>query len=141
MDDNIANILNGVLSDPGSMDIIKNLASGLLDGNSGGTQKDIPADIVYADYEDVTDTPPLEFAAGDDLGSESTSGSENIFDNIDLGKIMQFLPLLSSSGKSSEAQLLSALKPHLKKHRHSRVDQAINIMGIIKILPLLSQDN
>lgn len=55
-----------------------------------------------------------------------------------LGRIMKLAPLLSSVNKEDDStRLLRALKPFLHEERSRRVDSAIRLLGIIKLLPVL----
>lgn len=57
----------------------------------------------------------------------------------DLGKLMQFLPLLSGMNKEDEnTALLKALRPHLHGEREKRVDDAIQMMKLMKLVPLIT---
>lgn len=57
----------------------------------------------------------------------------------DLGKLMQFLPLLSGMNKEDEnTALLKALRPHLHGEREKRVDDAIQMMKFMKLVPLIT---
>lgn len=55
-----------------------------------------------------------------------------------IGKIMKLAPLLSSvNNEDDSTRLLRALKPFLHEERSRRVDSAIRLLGIMKLLPLL----
>lgn len=57
----------------------------------------------------------------------------------DLGKLMQFLPLLSGmNGDDENTALLKALRPHLHGEREKRVDDAIQMMKFMKLVPLIT---
>lgn len=57
----------------------------------------------------------------------------------DLSKIMQLMPLLSSLNKEDEnTTLLKALRPYLHGEREKRVDDAIQMMKVMKLVPLLT---
>lgn len=52
--------------------------------------------------------------------------------------IMKIMPLLSSINQEDESTaLLRALRPLLGKSRQKKLDEAIKIMQMMKILPLL----
>lgn len=56
----------------------------------------------------------------------------------DLGKMMQLLPLLEKMQRPDDnAALLSALRPHLKADRQKRLDEAGQMLKIVRLLPLL----
>ena len=64
----------------------------------------------------------------------------DIFGGIDpsmLAKIMQVMPLLQS-GDNDRTRLINALKPMLSRHRRKKADEAIQLMKLFEILPLIS---
>ena len=79
--------------------------------------------------------------------NENTENSENpqndssndIFGNIDLEAIMKLGEMLSAMNSASDknTQLLLALKPHLRPENRQKVDNALRLIKIINILPLL----
>ena len=84
--------------------------------------------------------------------NENTENSENpekpqndssndIFGNIDLEAIMKLGEMLSAMNSSSDknTQLLLALKPHLRPENRQKVDNALRLIKIINILPLLKE--
>ena len=59
---------------------------------------------------------------------------------FDLGKILQFLPLIEQFGKEDDAaRLLKALRPFLAAERQTRLDDASGFLKIARLLPLLAQ--
>ena len=70
---------------------------------------------------------------------EKQSGDEeDIFGGIDIEAIMKLGELLSNMNKPDKnTQLLLALKPHLRPENRSKVDNALKLMKIINIIPLL----
>lgn len=64
----------------------------------------------------------------------------DIFGGIDpamLAKIMQIMPLLTSAGETDRTRLICALKPLLSKSRRKKADEAMQLMRLIEILPLI----
>ena len=56
----------------------------------------------------------------------------------DLGPVLQLLPLLSQLGQEDDnAALLKALRPHLQKERQKRLDDAAQMMKLVRLLPLI----
>lgn len=59
-----------------------------------------------------------------------------------MSKIMKVMPLLSSVNKEDEnTKFLKALRPHLKSKRQKKLDDAIKMLQIIKILPILKEQD
>ncbi len=75
--------------------------------------------------------------------SENTQSdrSNDIFGNIDLEAIMKLGEMLSRMNNASDknTQLLLALKPHLRPENRQKVDNALRLIKIINILPLLKE--
>lgn len=62
------------------------------------------------------------------------------FDPAQMGKIMNLMSVLKSNNKDDKnTKLLLALKPHLSIERAKKVDKAISILKIIKMIPLLNE--
>lgn len=109
MDDLASTILDLVGSDEGAKKL-KNLAGLLL----GEDSKEEHPDSNIKD----TDLPDLDVIA----------------------MVSKLAPLLASFNKDVEgAALLRALKPHLGKPKQQRVDEAIKIMKLMKLLPVITE--
>lgn len=66
------------------------------------------------------------------LGGSGSDGTS------ELGGLMKLLPLLSGGGQEDEnTALLRALRPHLHGEREKRLDGAIKLLQISRVLPLL----
>lgn len=66
-------------------------------------------------------------------------GLGDLLGGIDLQKIMKLLSAYSSTQDGESECLLRALKPMLSERRQGRVDEAINLMKLIAILPLVKE--
>ena len=74
------------------------------------------------------------------LGEEKSpeqSGSQ--FGDIDIGKLMPLLSKINLKKQDKRTQLLLALRPHLSEKRQERVDNAVKILRVIDMLPMLSE--
>ncbi len=63
------------------------------------------------------------------------------FDGLDpamLAKIMQIMPLLQSSAENDRTRLICALKPLLSRGRRQKADEALQLIRLIEILPLIN---
>lgn len=59
-----------------------------------------------------------------------------------LGAVTKLAPILSEAGKDDDStRLLKALKPLLSKPRQEKVDSAVKIIGILRILPKLQENS
>lgn len=79
--------------------------------------------------------------SGESKAEEPASdNSDNIFGDIDIESIMKLGEMLSSMNKSDKnTQLLLALKPHLRPENRQKADNAIKLMKILNMLPLLKE--
>ncbi len=64
---------------------------------------------------------------------------EDLFGDIDIEAIMKLGELLSNMNNKTDknAQLLLALKPHLRPENRQKADNALKLLKILNILPLL----
>lgn len=67
----------------------------------------------------------------------------NIFGSLDpamLAKIMQIMPLLQSGAENDRTRLICALKPLLSKGRRQKADEALQLIRLLEILPMIGSD-
>ncbi len=112
----ISSQISELLSDPGTMEQIKAL-SGLF-GQSAQTTQPPPA-------------PEPQSTNAFDLSNAADM----------LPAVMKFMPLINAfKGEDDTTRLLYAVKPFLSRERQEKLEQAIKILRIIRIVPLL-KDN
>lgn len=71
-------------------------------------------------------------------GKSEEQAQDDIFGGIDIEAVMRLGEIMSNMNKSDKnTQLLLALKPHLRPENRQKVDNALKLMKIISILPLL----
>ena len=108
--DDLAGKLNELLNSPDGMDRIKNLA-GLL-GQSAPPEP----------------PPPIPSPGGNPLGVDGDM----------LKTMMKMAPLLSNFRQEDDStRLLRALRPMLSGERQKKLDEAIQLLQIMRVLPLL----
>ncbi len=61
------------------------------------------------------------------------------FDPQTIAKIMKIMNKLSSRPQDPRCDLLTALKPMLSRNRQKKADEAINMLRILSLLPMLSE--
>ena len=74
------------------------------------------------------------------MGSEQPEAPASPLGGIDpgmLGGIMQVLPLLQGAEDNDRTRLINALKPMLSHSRRKKADEAIRLMKLFEILPLV----
>lgn len=109
----LSSLLSKLIDSPEGMEKIKDLASGLL-SNNGEAKKE-----------------PTENKTGlEDMLSGLSGG--------DISKMMSVMSALNSKEDDNRSRLLISLKPHLSEERRERVDTAVQILRLIKIMPLLN---
>lgn len=76
---------------------------------------------------------PVPAAAADPLASLLGNSG-------DMAPLLKLLPLIGQLQKEDDnADLLRALRPHLKTDRQKRLDEATQMMKLVKLLPLLKE--
>ena len=118
--DDLANRLSELLESPDGMDTIKALAGQLLGGNDGASAG-----------------PPSAPEPAADSGGTGLSSMLSSISPEQIGMMMKIGSALNAQQDDDRSRLLLALKPHLSPMRQKRVDNAIQILKLINILPLL----
>lgn len=115
-----------LLADPQTMEQIKGLA-GMFQQGSAPSQE-----VSHAAASAPTPAPPMNISqAADKL-------SGGLPDTAMLGMVTRLAPLLHSFREEDEStRLLQALKPFMHEDRAKRIDSAIRLLHIMKLLPLL----
>lgn len=72
--------------------------------------------------------------------SSEGGGGEDIFGGVDIEAVMKLGEMLSNMNKPDDnTRLLLALKPHLRPENRIKVDNALKLMKIMNILPLIRE--
>ena len=115
--EDISKKIGELLSDPSAMQQIRELAGTFGAGKSGdeGTRQ-----------QTMHDRAPEPV-------SQTASPDPNM-----IGMMMKLAPLLSSANRDDDStRLLQALRPFLHEERLKRLDGAIRLLSIMRLLPLL----
>ena len=68
------------------------------------------------------------------------SAAANLLGSLDVNTIAKVSQILQGlNTRDSNVELLLALKPHFGEKRQKKVDDAIRIMQLVKMLPLLKE--
>lgn len=111
--DDLSSKLNHILSDPQSMEQIKNIMGSMGLSGAGGEQSQ-PAPAIN------------EAPAAAPLGTEM------------LGAFTKLAPILSKVQKEDNStRLLQALRPMLSPPKQKKIDEAMKILHLIKLWPLI----
>jgi hypothetical protein len=105
--DDLFGKMQSVLSDPESMEQLKELAALLGNGDDNDSSSQQP--------------------------ERSSENREEDGGGFDIGMLMQLSSLMSSSGQDEDTALLLALKPHLKEERQKKVDKALKLMKLLTV--------
>ena len=60
---------------------------------------------------------------------------------LDPAMLLKITSALKGGGKDEDTALLTALKPHLSQETRKRVDEALKIIRLLNLLPLLKELN
>lgn len=98
-------------------------------------------DLLAKLFEQLLDANDNNAGNESDKSSENGREQEDIFGGIDIEAIMKLGEMLSAMNSTSDknTQLLLALKPHLRPENRKKVDNALKLMKIINLLPLLRE--
>lgn len=143
--DDISGKINELFSNPESMEKIKALVGMLSAGqntqtaggqpNPGAQNPSHPADFAAGDAQPGPDD------SGRNTSGQSAAGQGGFgdfgFDPAMLIKIQQAMSLMQKG--DPRIDLLLALKPNLNLPRQKKVDEAIHIMRLLNIMPLLRE--
>lgn len=116
--DDFSSMLNDFIKNPESMEKIKNLASML--GGGGGSE---PA-------------PPPEQAAP--VPAVRDNRAPEGVDQDSLRMVMKLAPMISKFRQEDDStRLLRALRPFLKEEKQKKLDEAIRLMQIVRMIPFI----
>ena len=122
--EDLAEKLNGILSSPEGQEQLKEIAA-MFSGTGApdlagifGQKSEPPASAEKAEpNEPGVETPQIDMAA--------------------IAGIQKMVRSMNTNDKNT--QLLLALKPHFSEARHKRVDNAVKMLRLMSLLPMLKQ--
>jgi len=119
---NVNDIISSLSAD--DINMLKGVASSILGGEAAQNNNDNPAPA-------QPNTNNANSLAPQNLG----------FDNIDFDMIMKAKTIFEkmNSAQSKNTDLIMALKPHLSPESRNKADQAVRILKLFEILPLLRE--
>ncbi len=121
--DDIASKITELLNDPEGMQKISSMANTLMQSNNDNTNN--ISDIISA----VTTKQ-----------NEDNSADNFSIDPMQMGNIMKMMSLIKQQNTDDDnTRLLLALKPHLSDERKKKVDKALSLLKIAKLLPVLKE--
>lgn len=119
--------LNAILSSPEAMEQISAIANSLGQGQAGGPAK--PGEEEQAAGE-PRESPKTE------SGPSDLSGLGALLGGFDPGMLTKLLPLVQEyqSGNEEKQALLNALKPFLRRESQEKVEKAIRITRLSRVI-------
>ncbi len=125
--ENLNEIINSLSAD--DIDMLKGVASSILGEEAQKNAQ--PAQQGNNTHNNSGGIPDISNALA--LG--------NSFDNIDFDMLMKAKTIFEkmNNTKSKNADLIMALKPHLNPDKQNRADQALRILKLFEVLPLLRE--
>lgn len=146
MDDDIAQKINDLLNSEDGLNRIKQMAEmfGLGGNSDGGPDLSALGSLFSQGKDDGGGTNTrsrndYSYNQQGNGGTDPLGGLGDLFKNIDISKVMRIMGAYSGSGNNDNTRLLLALKPMLSDRRQGRVDEAIQMMKLIAILPLIQE--
>ena len=83
-------------------------------------------------------TPPPENKGAETAPADTAKSNQNPAVNTDM--LMNLQNIMSNlNTDDGNSSLLQALKPHLSEDRRKKVDDAVKIMQLVKLFPILKQ--
>lgn len=128
--DDLASMINQVMQNPDAMRQLNDVAASL--GLSSG-----------APAQQQTQAPPTSSGGMPDLsallgGQGQAQSSGQSAPSLDMGTLMLLQNAMRTfSNDDQNTQFLRAMKPLLSAERAKKIDDAIKVLGLMKLLPLL----
>ena len=125
--DDLNKKISDLLGSPDGMARIQSMMEALGIGGDGGESAPVSDSPIPAPAPETASPPPAAPAA-------SGGGMP------DLSALLKLAPLMGNLNKDDEnTALLKALRPYLHGDREKRLDDAIQILRIMKVLPLIQE--
>lgn len=146
--DDIGSALSNILSNPQTMQQIMSLASQLGLGEGTPPASDPPAlQPAYAPANPPPPPSPPEtgafipaMGAGPQAGNGAPGAAQALPGGLDIAALSRVAQMMGSlNTRDQNVELLLALKPHFGEKRRKKVDDAIRIMQLIRLLPALKE--
>lgn len=125
--DNLNDIINSLSAD--DINMLKGVASSILGDEAKNNSQP----------HQQSDNANNNSGKSSDISNALALG--NSFDNIDFDMIMKAKTIFEkmNNTKSKNADLIMALKPHLNPETQNKADQALRILRLFEVLPLLKE--
>ena len=138
--------ISQILSDPASMQQLQNVISSLgatpPAGNNISQPAPAPSQQPAANGPDLSALAgALGALGGGQQANNALASLGGLGDNAQmLGMVGKLAPLLGQAGREDDStRLLRALRPLLGAERQKKVDEALRILQMMRLLPLLKE--
>ena len=104
--------------------------------------QDILGSMSQSDMENLASLASNLFSNGDNSQGAQQSEKQSAFDGLDfesISRIVGVINKLNSQPKDPGCELISALKPMLSTKRQKKADEAISMLRLISLLPLIGE--
>lgn len=137
--DDIGNQLNRILSDPNSMAQIQNIMGSLgLQGQGSSAPASPPAAASSPPAQQQSASPDLGALLGMLGGAGSQTPSALPAGTEMISTLTRLAPLLGKvKEEDNSTRLLLALKPMLSEERRKKIDEAMRILQLMRLFPIL----
>ncbi len=135
--DDLASMITQFLSTEEGMNQLRSVSAalGMPDPTAGAPQAGQNSFNNFVPPPDNNNAPP---AGGVPFFSSQSSSSQAGIPGLDLNTIMLMQRAISALNQEDQnTELLRALKPHFSEERAKKVDEAIRILQLIRLLPLV----
>ncbi len=144
--EDMASALGSLLNNPQTMQQIMNLANQLGLGGDGAApaadaQPPAAPPPAQPAQPQAQPAPPLQnLFTPPPAQPAAPNAAANLLGSLDVNTIAKVSQILQGlNTRDSNVELLLALKPHFGEKRQKKVDDAIRIMQLVKMLPLLKE--
>jgi len=79
------------------------------------------------------------FADNEGQSDNNQSDADEILSGEQLGMLMSIISKINGQQEDDRTHLLTALKPYLSKKRQEKTENAIKILKLLELLPLLKE--
>lgn len=101
---------------------------------------DILSSLSDKDIESLKQTAQSLFGGTEEKKEETQQSFDfSAIDPMMIGKITRMMSAFNSSSSNPRSDLIRALKPLLKSDKQHRADQALQMMKMLEILPLIQE--
>lgn len=99
--------------------------------------QDLIGSMSESDIENLASVAAEIFGAGENM--QQNEKASDGFDFQSISRIMGIISKLNSRPKDPGCELLSALKPMLSVKRQKKADEAISMLRLISLLPVIGE--